>query len=223
MYKTVGTLTGPTGKPVNCDTWADYTSEGQESALCNGGYYEGDHWAPCPSRGDCKRDTLRENSLTPLTNKYGARYGSGYTPPPPLKRPGAETRYPGVQRTGASAYTSAPTSLPTKQRPKTYDQIVDPEGLADTEYLNTPHIAQKDASPVWLPREGDSLMKTVAATVAQGSLFSLSQVVGAYARTVDLTPKSWRRRSPAIMQGVRLDEDAEFDRRMARWLKKSNE
>lgn len=68
------TQTGPQedspipGRMKNCQTWAAYeTGNGGTAAMCNGGYYEGDYYEPCPVRFQCKSDTDNKRHL-PVMN-----------------------------------------------------------------------------------------------------------------------------------------------------------
>lgn len=55
---------GPTNLGVNCRSWAQYEAPGStdSASLCNGGWFDGREFSECPSKEDCKAQTLRNNN-----------------------------------------------------------------------------------------------------------------------------------------------------------------
>lgn len=196
-----GTALSPAGKAMNCNQWGTYESPGTASptqAYCNGGTVDGELWAPCASREECRaaknqavleesRNRLHQigtpnRSAVTITNPTRAVY--------PQQTPTAQPYRP-AYTPSAPAYGSplnTPTALPQRPvAPAGAPGVITPNH--NNPYLDTPRAAYGgDHSPTYLPAPDEPFMRRLFANMAQGAIEASAHHVSSFLRNVDIFP-----------------------------------
>lgn len=207
--QTAAHATGPTGKPKNCSTWAEYEEKGSSTtaALCHGGYFDNDYYDTCPSKNDCQLATIRKKheprlSSPPILNP--ARNSStvlGQTPNVAQRVTPQPQYYPYPQpslhpQKVPPAYSGLPTSIPARpaSHPTSgyphYQPVMPPADYPvamQTPYGAPMHVgAEGAASPTFLPQSSEGTFSRLGKNVAQGMMSAAGWHVFSYMRYVDI-------------------------------------
>lgn len=188
---------GPTGKKVNCDSWATYEEKGSSdtAVLCHGhGLWEGKWYHPCPSRYDCAKATHekekeKEKRYLPVMNPP-ARTRSGsvifstkdpYRPPPSLSRLPTYRRHEGAERQKPESYIEGGPVLVIP--PQDYPEVM------RTPYAYPAHPAAEPLTPVFLPASRKEVFPRLLLNMLQGAMGAGAQHLMEYMRHVDIFGK----------------------------------
>jgi len=169
----------PVGKKMNCNQWATYEAPGSSStaAYCSGGIVDGQRWAPCPSKEECRaeknarvmRPSYMSERSQPVFN-HTANRPMG----PPFRSPGS---------LGAQ-----PTTHPQQQQqPAPPQQVVVPQ--TTNPYLSTPRVeGMGNRPPTYLPAPEEPFMRRLGANMFIGVLDSIAHSMSSFLRNVDIFP-----------------------------------
>ncbi len=186
-------ITGPTGKLKNCDTWAQYeppTAATTTKALCNGGNYQGEHQAPCPSRYDCVAVTPNFDDgriRPPLFNPTSVQTLA--TTPTSFGGPRVPVSMPQNSRYGQQP-------VPQVQQPLFHPgygpvPVQPPEhypARMQSPYVQSP-TAPMGITPTFLPMDNEHIATRIAKNAFQGSIGAIGWHIFSMAQSLDF----WRR------------------------------
>lgn len=165
---------GPYGHPKNCNEWAKYEAPAtsDSATLCNGGWFEGTYYPICPSRAECKEETIRKDTRRlPIVNPQRTFGGS---------------------RLLASTERHVPVSMPTRQAsaPMTHQpsQIVKPDETVSPA-LRTPYVMPNPTlavSPTFVPEDDEGIFSRLGKNIAQGMVNATGWHIFDFSRHVDM-------------------------------------
>jgi len=134
--QTARQITGRTGKPKNCNEWAEYEAQyaSRTAVFCHGGTLDQSQFAPCPSRWDCKKDTEAKE-------RDGKKHLSVLNPPYSSRMVSSTSNvggYPPVNKAGTyvSPQQEVPTGLISMPPPEQAKPVVQDTNTVAPEIAN---------------------------------------------------------------------------------------
>lgn len=175
----IGAYESPVRKPMNCNTWGTYETAGSSptAGYCNGGTVDGELWAPCPSRVECRE--ARNQRAIANAQRPNTRLTVVNQPPQAVYSSNRPTSAP----TYSTGYGGAST---VPQRPAT-PNVVTPAN--NNPYLDTARAGTTtDHSPTYLPAPEEHFARRLGANMVIGALESAAHHASSFLRNVDIFP-----------------------------------
>lgn len=195
----------------NCDQWALYEEPGSsESAnLCNGGEFDGEHYAPCPQRLSCRVATAKNDSTTSTSSFHGNTGRRVLASTGGLNRGRSLPVMPSGQR-GPNRHAGSPLKPMGNSTESFRERIARKQQENEkarqgrfrhhgTTVVPGEHAAQgphveSETSPVFMPDNLDGIFTRWGKNIVQGAMFATGQQIADYTKHVDVFGTTVRRR-----------------------------
>lgn len=182
------------GKMQNCTEFGEYeppSSPLPGKALCQGGFFEGEWYNPCPVREECRANVIakKQATINEMQQKTNERKLVNPFTIPSLRGPGLPTQHPQARtaeqvKAGLNAAVDAAQRTVDAHTPRVVQPAKDaPPGM------RTPFaaVAQTfgEVSPTFLPQEGESIWDRLWKNIVQGLISTIGWHIYNMARVID--------------------------------------